>query len=158
MRLLPALALGLALTGCAPEGLAFRVDDRVQVVQPADRSTVDLPLTIDWEARDLPDGTSYAVFVDTTPVPPGEPLSWVARDDSGCRESDGCPDATYLADRGIHATDQTELVLEQLPRTDRAGDDRERHRATVVLLDAEGRRLGESAFEITFDVDRTTGS
>lgn len=154
MRLLPALGLGLALTGCATEGLAFRVDERVQVVRPADRATVTLPVTVDWEARDLPDGTTYAVFLDSTPVPPGEPLRWVARDDSGCREADGCPDAQYLADRGIFATDRTELVLEQLPRTDRAAGDRERHRATVVLLDEQGRRLGESAFEVVFDVDR----
>lgn len=147
-----ALLLGcLALAACVPQGLAFRVDDRLTFRSPEDRSTVTLPVTLEWTIRDF-DGESFAVFVDRPPMPPGETLRWVARDDRSCREDDGCPDEAYLNERHVYPTTRTRLVLEQVPRGDEGR--RERHRAVVVLLDADGRRMGESAFEITFDVDR----
>lgn len=155
-----------ALSGCVPQGLAFRVDERLVFRAPEDRSTVTLPVTLDWDIRDFDvtgpggepreDAGYFGVFVDTTPVPPGKSLAWVARDDTGCRADDGCPDAEYLEARGIYTTTETELVLEQLPRLGNDDDRRERHRATVVLLDAEGRRIGESAFEVLFDLERST--
>jgi hypothetical protein len=159
----------LALTACVPQGLAFRIDDRLTFTSPADRSTVRLPVRIDWEIRDFdivdPDepvsGTDegfFAVFVDRAPMPPGESLRWLARKDSSCRADDGCPDEEYLNARGVFTTTETELVLEQLPRTTDREDRKERHRVVVVLLDAESRRIGESAFEIAFDVERSTGS
>ena len=162
------VALCAALSGCVPEGLAFRTDTRLTIVSPEDRTEVSLPVTIDWDIRDFEivepgadvagsdEGRAgyFAVFVDSTPMPPGESLRWVARDDTSCREADGCPDEEYLAARGIYTTSETELVLEQLPRTGREQDRRERHRATIVLLDASGTRIGESAFEVAFDIDR----
>ncbi len=168
-RLATAVALlGLCgvLSGCVPQGLAFRVDERLTFQAPADRSTVTLPVTLDWDIRDFEitepggepreDAGYFAVFVDGTPMPPGKPLRWIARKDTSCRAADGCPDEEYLAARGIYTTTETELVLDQLPRTtsDEEQDRRERHRATIVLLDARGHRIGESAFEILFDLDR----
>lgn len=157
-------ALSAGLTGCVPQGLAFTIDERLSFTSPEDRSTVRLPVRLDWEIRDFDvvepggevrkDAGYFAVFVDSSPMPPGKPLRWIARKDNSCRESDGCPDAEYLSARGIYTTTETELVLEQLPRTTDREDRRERHRATIVLLDASGRRIGESAFEIAFDVDR----
>lgn len=157
------LVLAVALSACVPQGLAFRVDDRLTFQAPKDRSTVQLPVTLDWSIRDFevtgPGGAPrrgagyFAVFVDAAPMPPGKSLRWVARKDPSCRASDGCPDAAYLSARGIYTTTETQLTLEQVPRRDDSAR-RERHRATVVLLDASGTRLGESAFEIAFDVDR----
>ena len=153
----------IALSGCVPQGLAFRVDERLTFTSPEDRAEVRLPVTIDWEIRDFEitgpgeevakDEGYFAVFVDTSPMPPGKHLRWVARKDNSCREGEGCPDEEYLNARGIYTTTDTELTLEQLPRI---GDEdrRERHRATVVLLDGSGKRIGESAFEIAFDIDR----
>ena len=165
----PATALALAalcalLSGCVPQGLAFRVDDRLTFLSPEDRSTVTLPVTLDGEIRDFDvvdpgaepreDAGYFAVFVDRTPMPPNEDLRWIARKDDSCREEDGCPDEEYLNARGIYPTTETELTLQQLPRI---GDEerKERHRAVVVLLDVEGKRIGESAFEILFDLDRS---
>ena len=159
------LGLVVALSGCVPQGLAFRVDERLTFESPRDRSTVQLPVTLDWSIRDftvVQPGTSgagedagyFAVFVDSAPMPPGKSLRWIARNDAGCRASDGCPDAEYLEARGVYTTTETSLTLEQLPRGDDE-DRRERHRATVVLLDAAGTRIGESAFELAFDVTRT---
>lgn len=51
----PACAFALtvsALSGCATEGLAFRVDDRLEIVAPPGESTVRLPVTVDWEIED----------------------------------------------------------------------------------------------------------
>ena len=162
------VALSVAMTGCVPQGLAFRVDDRLTFTSPEDRSTVSLPLVIDWEIRDFdivdPDepardgeGGYFAVFLDRSPMPPNKHLRWIARDDLSCRADDGCPDEEYLNARGIYTTADTRLVLEQVPRTTE-DDAKERHRAVVVLLDADGRRIGESAFEIAFDVERSSST
>jgi hypothetical protein len=157
------LGLCLALTGCAPEGLAFRTDERLRFLSPEDRSTVTLPVTVDWEIRDFTvtapgtpvarDHGYFAVFVDASPMPPGKTVRWLARKDPTCREADGCPDTDYLVGRGVYLTAETSLKLTQLPRAPR-DDRRERHRVTVVLLDGSGKRIGESAFELAFDVDR----
>lgn len=165
---LGAALLAALATGCVPQGLAFRTDDRVTIIRPADRSTVSLPVTLDWDVRDFSITDSgprqgdragyFAVFVDTAPVPPGKPLSWVARKDTSCRAADGCPDREYLTARGIYPTTQTELTLDQVPRTTSRNDRRERHRAVIILLDPTGRRIGESAYEVEFDLKRSRTS
>ena len=78
-RLLAALLLSALAPACGVEGLNFVQDDRVTITAPRDRAEVRLPVTIRWKAEDF-DGT-YAVFVDRAPVPPGETLAWLARDD-----------------------------------------------------------------------------
>lgn len=164
---LTALGLSVALTGCVPQGLAFKVDERLRFVSPQARTTVTLPVTVDWEIRDFEvagpggepreTGGYFGVFVDRTPMPPGEDLRWLARKDRSCRASDGCPDADYLETRSVYTTTDTQLRLEQLSRN--ADEDRrERHYVTVVLLDASGTRIGESAFELAFDIDRKAQS
>jgi hypothetical protein len=110
------------LSGCSLSGLNFREDTRVDVIAPADRSQVALPLTVEWTVRDF-DG-SFAVFVDRAPQPPGRSVAWLFRNDDGC--------------------------IPQL-----TGDDvRERHEATVILLDEDGERSGESAFSVEFEIER----
>ena len=158
------LAACAGLPACTTD-LAFRVDERLTFVTPEDRADVRLPVTIDWDIRDFEvvepgsaepsrDAGYFAVFVDRSPMPPGKPLRWLARNDRSCRADDGCPNEEYLRGRGVYTTTDTELRLDQLPRTN---DDEkvERHRVTVVLVDTDGRRIGESAFEIVFDVERT---
>ncbi len=149
--LVGALALG-ALAGCGVRGLAFREDTRVDIVEPADREVVALPVTVRWTVRDF--GGSFAVVVDGAPQPPGEPLGWFARDDDSCRARVGCPDEEYLANRRVFVTAEPELTVERLPDTEIEGRRREFHEVTVVLLDGEGRRVGESAWSVEFQVER----
>ena len=161
-----ACALAVAsLSGCAAEGLAFKIDDRLQVVSPADRETVSLPVTIKWKIRDFevtgPDGSQesdsgfFGVFVDRAPPPPGENFKWVTKDDRSCHPEDGCPSRAYLADRGIFTTRETHFVLKTLPPpSDDQARRREIHEVTIVLLDGSGRRIGESAFTSEFEVKR----
>lgn len=155
--------LCLALSGCVAQGLAFRADDRLTITSPKDRAEVTLPLTVSWQIRDfrIERGTGatggsagyFAVFVDQAPVPPGKPLSWVARKDRTCRASDGCPDAQFLASRGIYSTTDTHITFEQLPRP-ADSNQKERHSVTVILLDPSGHRIGESAFQVDVVVRR----
>ncbi|MBK5306148.1 MAG: hypothetical protein JJD92_05620 [Frankiaceae bacterium] len=155
----------LLVAACVPQGLAFRVDDRLTFTSPGDRAEVSLPLTVSWEMRDFtvvgPGGQAsgsrsgyFAVFVDQTPQPPGKPLAWIARKDRTCRPADGCPDAEYLATRHIFSTTDTHLTFEQLPRPSQDNDRKERHSITVILLDPSGKRIGESAYELDVIVRR----
>jgi hypothetical protein len=131
VRALTTAALIAAATAaaCVPDGLAFRVDERVSISSPEDREEVSLPLTIDWEVEDF-DGT-FAVFVDRAPIGPGDDLP------------EDLP-------TGVFATGDTELVLESLPAT---SADEDVHTVTIVLIDSDGRRLGESAFDVRFETE-----
>lgn len=153
-------------SACVADGLAFRTDTRVEITSPEDRSEVTLPLTVSWTVRDFrivepgdevgegQDAGYFGVFVDRAPQPPGETVGWVARDDPGCRPVDGCPDEEYLAVRGVYETTDTSMTFNQLPQPVGDPATRERHTVTIVLLDTEGRRIGESAFSVDFTVER----
>ncbi|MFP5326204.1 MAG: hypothetical protein ACLGHT_01835 [Acidimicrobiia bacterium] len=140
---LVALAV-LGASACSASGLAFRQDDRVRFVEPADREEVEEPVKFRWRAEGLPAGTTYAVFVDRSPQPPGKTVAWLFRDDKSCARIPECPDSEYLALRGIFLTDEEELTVSRLRDLD--DQSRQLHAVTVVLLDRQGRRLGESAF------------
>ncbi len=141
-----------ALAACGVRGLAFRVDTRVDIVAPNDRGEVTLPFTVRWTVRDF-DGT-FAVFLDRAPQPPGEPVQWFARDDDACRAREGCPDEQYLADRNVFVTADQAFTVDQLRDTATEGRRRELHEVTIVLLDRDGRRVGESAWSVEFQVER----
>lgn len=148
---------------CIPEGLAFVQDKRLEIVEPDYREKVTLPVTISWEVKDFEitgrngesreDAGYFAVFFDETPVPPGETLEYIAKDDLECKNTPGCPDDVYFADRGIYETTSTSLTVKRLPDLD-AFDGHETHEVTVVLLDGTGRRIGESAWFTQFLYDR----
>ncbi|HEX9681657.1 MAG TPA: hypothetical protein VGA13_01125 [Acidimicrobiales bacterium] len=145
-----SVALALVLSGCALSGLAFREDDRVTILEPADRAEVTLPLTIRWSSGGA--GPYFAVFVDREPVRPGQSLRAVA--DDSCNRTPGCPDVAYLRERYVYLTDQTWIDLDVVAR--RGGSQRtsadNRHEATIVLVDGEGRRIGEAAYTVEFTV------
>lgn len=154
--------LAVTSTACVPQGLSFRVDKRVHIESPKDRSEVSLPITLTWTVHGFPlktplsdKGGSFAVFIDTAPMPPGKGLAWIARDDPTCTKVPTCPDAAYLADHGVYETTQTSLVVKALPpSTVSSGSKHDRHRAVIVLLDDNGKRLGETAFDVTFDLKK----
>lgn len=160
-RIAAALAALSLSAGCGD--LAFRVDDRLTITAPSDRALVELPVTVSWVVRDFkivtPGSTSaakdqgyFAVFVDRAPVPPGKPLEWLARADDDCKRDQGCPDANYLASLGVFTTTDTSFVVERTLR--HSGSSKDRHQVVVILMDAEGRRIGESAYRVVFDVKR----
>ena len=150
-----AALLGVAvalLGGCAASGLSFRQDDRISIVTPGDHDRVELPLTIEWRAEGY---EGYvAVFVDGTPMRPGRGLLSLVPEDDACHERAVCPDAAWLADHEVFVTRSSSIVIDRLP--DRRGNKRgtDRHQLTIVLLDDDGTRRGESAFVREFIVER----
>ena len=166
MRRIPAYAVlaVLLLPACGINGLSFRQDERVTIVFPQDRARVTLPFTVDWEVTEFqvvgetgstdPDQGYFGVIIDRDPQPPGETLAWFARDDTQCRPELGCPDEDYLATRRVFSTTATSFTVDVLPDTERLEDRRELHELIVVLLDGSGRRIGEGAWAVEFEVRR----
>ena len=147
--------LAVLLSGCAVDGLAFREDERVEIVAPGDREDVRLPVHIRWDTdleRRAEGGPYFAVFVDREPVHPGQSLRALA--DDSCNRTKGCPDLEYFRDRYVFVTDKHAVTLDAVPRpssSDRTGA-KNRHEATIVLIDGEGRRIGEAAYRVEFAV------
>ena len=132
-----AILVGVTVSGCGP--YLFRQSDRVQLATPADHATVAQPVTVRWDVQDFaaPRDGSYAVFVDRDPMPPGETLGYFDAHDRD----------------GIHVLTATSLQLPLLGRL--AGVDpaeQNHHDVTVVLLDPQGRRIGEFAAYAEFTV------
>jgi hypothetical protein len=164
VRLLAAVVL--LFTACGTEGLSFVKDERVDIVAPKDRAAVTLPVTISWTVRDFevtgpagasqPDAGYFGVFLDRAPQPPGETFRWLARDDKQCEVTPGCPDQAYYASKDVYSTTQTTFTIEKLPevRPERERKFRDLHEVVVVLLDANGERIGESAFSVEFELKR----
>jgi hypothetical protein len=166
-RACAALLLVGTLAGCDIGALQFRTDDRLSFQQPASRAKVTTPLTVSWTMKGFDatglDGSSdsthgaFAVFVDRAPMPVGKDLKWLARNDTGCKRDARCPDAAYLASRGVYLTTEPSLTLDQLPPvSDGVGD--EQHYVNVVLVDGSGSRIGESAWYRPFQSKRRSTS
>ncbi|WP_033289447.1 hypothetical protein [Amycolatopsis jejuensis] len=157
------VALGfaaVAASGCAaPENLRFTRDHRVQLTAPADQEEVTVPFTVRWTARDVPiapperptaPGTlRFAVFVDRDPIAPGGPLRSLGENDPGCRARPACPDDAYLSRLGVFVTSESSQLLAWVGK---AVDGKNTHKVTVVLVDASGRRVGESYWSVSFRV------
>jgi hypothetical protein len=151
-------AVLVALPACGVSGLSFVQDDRVDIVGPDDRSEVRLPVTVRWtvEGFDVgPDGGSFGVFVDRSPQPSGRTLGWLFRGDSSCKGAGArlCDSTEFLEQRNVFRTTRTSLTLEQVPRLTGADAGRVLHEVTVVLLDGDGRRAGEGAWSVQFEVE-----
>lgn len=153
-----AVAATFMLSGCGVHGLDFVKDERVDIVAPVDRSKVTLPVHVRWSAHGVdvgPDAGAFGVFVDRAPPPPGQSLSWPFRNDIACKAADGrrlCASQTFLAGRGVHRVTATAFRVDHVSRL--TGNDRSRqfHEVTVVLLDGHGRRRGEGAWSVEFEV------
>ena len=149
-----AVAPATVLAGCGTAQLQFRQSHRLVVDTPLDRQLVTLPLTLSWRVVDpalAARSPRFAVFVDRPPVPAGEALSWVARDDRQCVGP--CPDAAYLAQHDVYPVDGTSVTLAALRDLDQTGRN-EVHDITIVLLGADGRRAGEEAYRVQVRVPR----
>jgi hypothetical protein len=114
-------------------------------------------MTVSWRVRDFtvtqsssengPDAGYFAVFVDRTPIKPGQTLDAVASGDSICENDPKCPNTQYLRDHQVYTTTKTMLRVPQIPNGV-GTDEIERHTVTIVLLDTDGRRIGESAWQV----------
>ena len=162
------LAVPMLLGGCANfSELQFVQDHRLVFSAPDNNELVETPFVLKWRMDDfkvLPgrsnadptqDAGYFAVFVDLAPVKPNHTLDDVGDNDPACEGDPRCPDRQYLNAKGVYVTHEPRLrldVVAPLPDKERV----QQHEVTVVLLDAEGRRIGESAWYLKFKmVNRT---
>lgn len=141
-----------ALSGCAVDGLTFVKDDRVRIQHPGDGDSVTLPFDLTWTVTDF-DG-SFAVFFDRPPMRPGRDLLSLVDDTDPCRALPGCPTTSWLNERDIYITDGLSTRVERLRDNSRSDHAKDRHLASIVLLDDQGRRVGESVYIVEFFVER----
>ena len=150
------LCAALAVAACSQfsaEGLLLRSDESITITSPRDRSTTSVPLIVEWTDDDPRAGGAYAVIIDRTPMPPGEPVTWFARNDENCQPTQACPDARWLAIRGVTVTDELSAMIEIVPTRGESRADGF-YEITIVRLDAQGRREGEAAFAVRVRVER----
>lgn len=135
-----AVAGVVGLSGCQGQ-LLFRNDHRVTIESPANFATVTLPVTIRWQARDFtpPSSGRFLVFVDRSPQPPGDSINDFPASDRA----------------GIYTVDGNEIRLSVFARDPQAPPaEQDHHEVTVILVGPDGRRIGETAGFVEFDVRR----
>ena len=148
-----AVAASVLLHGCATEGLAFKQDNRLDITAPTQNETVRLPFDVRWDFEGEHPGR-FVVFFDRIPMRPGQSLLSLVPEGHPCRSRPACPDEAFLEERWIHVTDQRAVTVKVLPETRTTNRAKDRHELTVVLLDEEGKRLGETAFTREFVIER----
>jgi hypothetical protein len=151
-----ALVLCGALFGCSAQDLAFRTDERLQILNLTDRSTIEIPFALQFSfAGELSaDGVSaFGILIDWTPPPPGKSLASLLDRDPACRGEAGCPGG-YLERNRIIVTTSTSYLMDNVGIGTNKRERRSFHEVTVVLVDSQGRRISEAS---AFSRFRTAG-
>ena len=84
-------------------------------------------------------------------MPPGETVRWFAKGDDDCATTPTCPDEMYLARRGVTVVTGTSVDITIVPPLTGSREGAY-HELTIVRLDADGRRDGETATTTQFKV------
>jgi hypothetical protein len=149
----------LLVAGCAHDPL-WRTDQHVTIVAPHQLALASPPVTLSWRTHALPPASrEFAVFIDRRPVKPGESLRAIANGDQSCLRNAGCPDPAYLRARNVFLTAGTRISIPYFAQLSgiSGADQPSVHEATVVLIDAGGRRVGEYAYTVQFRVSDSGG-
>jgi hypothetical protein len=146
----PVVAAGVLLQVLLGSGRSFAVDRSVTITSPAPMTVVATPLDVRWQGT-LRNGQRWALFVDTPVLAAGENLRHFATDT--CKRNPTCqPDVDYLAGLGVYVTASNEATVLSLQKL--SGANRRQahavHTATLVRIDADGRRDGESSWQVQF--------
>ena len=129
------VGLSLPMAGCL-EDRSFHEGNEVRFVEPVEEDYAQAPLLVRWEGK--PANTAkWAVFLDRAPIGPGASV-----------------DDLEVQDRtNIWVTDVPEYTVEFVPpRQSAVASRRNRHRLTVIPLDAAGKRLGEHGASVELTV------
>lgn len=147
-----AAACALASSSCAVNGLSFTEDDRVSISHPKAGETVTLPFELAWSAKGV--NQRFAVFFNSAPMRPGRDLRSLVSEQDPCRNDPACPTPQWLEGRSVFVTSEPRLRVAALPDRRSNNRSRDRHEASIVLVDEAGRRVGESSFVTEFVVER----
>ncbi len=146
LTILAALAIAMvAMSAC---GGAFKADTTVSITAPAALTTVKVPFTATWDSTAGP-SIRYAVFLDKTPIPPGQTMRVLA--DTGCKRVPGCyPSPILLAGQGVYLTTQNHFQVQTLPTAVglTGHENPPIHTLTIILFSGSGastmgHRIGE---------------
>ena len=151
--------LCVAASSCAIHGLDFRQDKRINILDPPSLSTVTVPFTVRWTAKDFSYGPNtiqggnnyFAILVDHPPMPPGGSLRDLG--DNACKETPGCPDLNWLQQHDMYLSASTSISIGSLPHTLPASTPagtKESHAIVIVLMNGTNHRIGESAWFVNF--------
>lgn len=149
----PAVLVLLALGCTACSGLEFSQDRRLSFVSPGTDSVNHLPVKLVWTMKNYstsgPGAGEYAVFIDKSPMKVGKSIASLL-------PANVTPTAAVLANINVYVTRNPSVVLMTVPGVSHDSGSRQRHTATVVLLDASGKRRNESSWSRDFDVKVTS--
>ena len=132
------LVVSAAVSGCA-DGYLFRNDHRITIETPGSFATVRQNVTVRWAATDFqaPRDGRFAVLFDLSPPSPGDTLA----------------DIPPLERQFVKVVDTTQVQAPTFVHDSTAtGPLQDHHEVTVILLDPQGRRIGETAGYVEFDV------
>jgi hypothetical protein len=169
---LGAAAVGALLVastaGCATSlhGLEFHNDNRMKIISPQENVLVRTPFTLRWTMKDFTvtgvgkgpvnnDTGYFAVFVDHSPVKPGQTLNAVNKNTPSCQHTTACTTRTYLAQEQVYTTTKDFLTVPLVADISGNNESTQYHTATVVLMDTAGRRISESAWSVEFRMHAT---
>lgn len=155
------------LSGCGithMQDLSFRVDNRLHFTTPEARAKLHQPVHLAWTIHDFriaapgseppsQDAGYFAIFVDHTPIQPGQTMHAVAAGDRSCR-APSCPNKAYLEQHQIYTTTDLSFTLPQIPNVEGDKEKVQQHTVTVVLMDTSGHRIGESAWQLDFRIPK----
>jgi hypothetical protein len=141
-----AVVAVVGVGGCS--GLEFKQDHRLSFIAPASDQLTHLPVTISWAMRTSGD-YHFGVFVDQQAIKVGHNIDSVLPDGTK-------PTRSLLAEDNVYKTDQDHVTLRIVPDVQYDKASRQRHAVTIVLLDAAGNRINESAWTREFDLPRNT--
>lgn len=129
---------------------SFRLSNQLVITAPPPLTVVSTPFSISWRTGGSTSG-HYAVFVDLGPIAPGHSLRDLATQE--CKRVRSCqPTASYLQGLGVYLTSGDEAIVVYLAPSSGVASREPHpvHTATVVELDAAGRRVGDVAWQVQF--------
>ncbi|HEX3899268.1 MAG TPA: hypothetical protein VHW74_08850 [Mycobacteriales bacterium] len=139
-----AVAAFVGVGGCS--GLEFKQDHRLSFITPASDQLTHLPVTVSWQMK-TPGSYHFGVFIDQQAIKVGHNIDSVLP--KGTK-----PTHALLAEDNVYETDQDHVTLRIVPDLQYDKASRQRHDITVVLLDADGNRINESAWVREFDLPK----
>jgi hypothetical protein len=147
----------LALASCGTSDRAFDADERIRIVSPRSLQTVSPPFVLRWTG-DVSGASAYVVFIDRPPMAPNVSLREYV--DEQCKDTTLCPAegaaalVTWLEQHGIFKAKPSKLKVPFITARGASTekDTRDTHEAILVVLGDDGRRLGESAWTVSFRV------
>lgn len=136
----------------------FKADHRLDIESPDAEAEVELPVTVQWTADDYPNepGERFALFVDRAPIAPDRQIRFRV-----CTEGEKLPPQLGQLRKPCKDDRKTVFLTDELsfefecfePRFTAPERERNKHTVTIVLVDADDRRIGEGAASVRFEVD-----